>query len=465
MKGETRRFVKGVGYVAGANGFSTAVSVAAVLLLPRILTVSEYGYWQLYLLYLVFAGFLHLGYPDGVYLRYGGARWQELEAASFRPQFQLFVIWQSVIGILVVGIGLLTPWGPDRSFVVGAFGIGLTLLNVRYLLLYILQASARFREYSFLLAIDRVIFIISGMLLFFLTSARFEAFVFADLIGKLGSLLLGIYLCWSVLRSSAGGRAWRTEFRTSLGAGFLLMLANTASLWVTGVARLFIERSWAIEEFAKVSLSLQLASFMLTFAGIVGTVVFPFLRRREDPTRPALFRQFSKIVSAILWLLMLGYFPLVVVVGFWLPEYSSSLRFTALSFGMVFFEGRMAFVTIPYMKTLRLERLMLIVNLGALGLSVVSATLGTFLFHDIYLTLVGVLVVLMARSWFSDLMVRRRLGAKRIRLFVWDLLVVVAFLADVSFLPPVWAAACYGGFAILLWLLRGGGIRAILAAR
>jgi hypothetical protein len=36
--------------------------------------VSANGYYQLYLLFTNYVGILHLGFNDGVYLKYGGVR-------------------------------------------------------------------------------------------------------------------------------------------------------------------------------------------------------------------------------------------------------------------------------------------------------------------------------------------------------------------------------------------------------
>ena len=55
-----------------AQGLSTAVSVILTLLLPKVLGVAEFGYWQLFIFYLGYVGFFHFGINDGVYLIHGG---------------------------------------------------------------------------------------------------------------------------------------------------------------------------------------------------------------------------------------------------------------------------------------------------------------------------------------------------------------------------------------------------------
>ena len=58
-------------YVIASNLLTVLGSSLVVLLLPKIMGAKEYGYWQLYIFYLSYVGFIHLGWVDGIYLRYG----------------------------------------------------------------------------------------------------------------------------------------------------------------------------------------------------------------------------------------------------------------------------------------------------------------------------------------------------------------------------------------------------------
>lgn len=51
-----------------AQFISLSVSVVMSLLVPKIVGVADYGYWQLFMFYTTYSGFFHLGLNDGVYL-------------------------------------------------------------------------------------------------------------------------------------------------------------------------------------------------------------------------------------------------------------------------------------------------------------------------------------------------------------------------------------------------------------
>ena len=70
---------KNLFYTIASNIVSFACSVLITLIIPKRLGIDDYGYFQLYLFYTTYIGFLHLGWADGVLLRYGGAYYEILD--------------------------------------------------------------------------------------------------------------------------------------------------------------------------------------------------------------------------------------------------------------------------------------------------------------------------------------------------------------------------------------------------
>ena len=58
-------------YAVASNLIQLIISTLVILVLPRLIGVEEYGFWQLYLFYVSYVGFAHLGWIDGIYLKYG----------------------------------------------------------------------------------------------------------------------------------------------------------------------------------------------------------------------------------------------------------------------------------------------------------------------------------------------------------------------------------------------------------
>ena len=64
--------LKNISYTFSANIIILLISGVLTLVVPKLLGPEEYGYWQLYVFYMSYVGLFHLGWCDGVYLRYGG---------------------------------------------------------------------------------------------------------------------------------------------------------------------------------------------------------------------------------------------------------------------------------------------------------------------------------------------------------------------------------------------------------
>ena len=60
MSSGFKKIVANFSYVVLSNLLTVIVSSLVVLILPKIMGVEEYGYWQLYIFYLSYTGFVHL---------------------------------------------------------------------------------------------------------------------------------------------------------------------------------------------------------------------------------------------------------------------------------------------------------------------------------------------------------------------------------------------------------------------
>ena len=65
-----------------AQALAFSVSAVMSLLVPKMLGVEEYAYWQLFLLYGAYVPLFHLGLNDGVYLINGGKTFTEMNRRS-----------------------------------------------------------------------------------------------------------------------------------------------------------------------------------------------------------------------------------------------------------------------------------------------------------------------------------------------------------------------------------------------
>lgn len=71
----------------GAQGLSTLVGLLTSLIVPKLLGVADFGYWQLFIFYTTYLSLFTLGLNDGVYLIEGGKRRDETNKKQLASQF------------------------------------------------------------------------------------------------------------------------------------------------------------------------------------------------------------------------------------------------------------------------------------------------------------------------------------------------------------------------------------------
>lgn len=79
-------FGTNVTFAFASQGVSLFVSVMMSVIVPKALGVSDYAYWQLFLLISSYVGIGLLGVNDGLYLRLGGKRYGELNYEELKAQ-------------------------------------------------------------------------------------------------------------------------------------------------------------------------------------------------------------------------------------------------------------------------------------------------------------------------------------------------------------------------------------------
>lgn len=444
MNYQRASFVRSVSYTALSASVSALVSVLSVLLVPKVLGITEYGYWSLFVFYASYIPLLQFGLSDGVYLRYGGVKYSAINRPLFSGQaIALFVSQLCLSGLMIIQASNMVA-DDLRLFAISATAIYSILVNVRYFYLYTLQASTRFDDYARVSIGDRIVYL--GILVAILAIGPhdFRLLLVAELAAKAVSLLWAMYLCRDiVLTKPSALREVLGETGANVSAGLTLTIANTAGMLIVGVARALVDRVFGVASFGKVSLALNISNFVMLLINAVGVVLFPFLRRAGTQRMKSLYSEIRSVLMPILLACLILYFPLSWVLSYWLPQYQESIHYLALVLPIAVFEGKMAILVNSYFKTIRWERRLLGLNLFTLALSAAMSVVSSLYLNRLELVVVSIVVALGVRSSIGELMISREFGVR----IVWSLLVetalIVTFLTSAWFDPGVRSAGLY----------------------
>lgn len=101
MDNTRKKLIKNFSYALTANITSLVLSVLLIVLIPRSIGVNEYGYYQLFLFYASYIGFLHLGHINGIYLKYGGISYNNINKSLFSSQFWILFIFDAIVSLVI----------------------------------------------------------------------------------------------------------------------------------------------------------------------------------------------------------------------------------------------------------------------------------------------------------------------------------------------------------------------------
>lgn len=452
----SRALAKNMMTAFAAQGTSFAVSVLTSLLVPKVMGVQEFGYWQLFILYSNYVSYGELGLIDGVYLLNGGKRRSESDKRGIGTQVKFGGFVQLLITVGLFCIALFGGFGEKRTFVIIALALLIVPNNLMLHLGYIFQSMNETRLFSATQMLDRLTFLIPTVLLVVSRCTSFELYVCAFLIGRIVACAYCVIHAWDFLHTpslpvSEGAKECISVARVGLPH----MIATAASMLIVGIARMAIDSAWGIEVFGKVSLSLSLVNFFTAFVNQAGLVLFPSLRETEKEQQITIYLLLKKVLEMALPAAYLLYFPITVFISMWLPQYQSSLHFFAYLLPICVFDSKMSLCFTTYFRTLRREKTMLHVNLLAVVISSAFTALGVFVFNSPDAVLLGAVIAIVARSICSERQVDKALNVKSEKAAFQEVVVSGVFCASALLLQSSSAFLVYAFvYTIYLFMNR-----------
>ena len=227
-------------------------NVALVFLVPKLISVEDYGYWRMFALYAGYMGFLHFGFADGALLRWAGRPMEEFHH-EIGPAVK-YLFWQHVVVLApLCAIAALALHGP-LQFVGIAVALYAVIFNEVALLQYALQSAKIFR----LVAVSTVgapaLFL--GLVLLWHAKWRSDYREVTGLYAA-GWLIVLIFLLawtkpWSGERGGAGVTALAKE---CLLSGWPMMAASAGVMLIVSADRLAVSWAASIQNFAQYSLA------------------------------------------------------------------------------------------------------------------------------------------------------------------------------------------------------------------
>ena len=388
-----------------AQGVAFICSAVMSLLVPRLLGVAEYGYYQLFIFYTSYVSFFAFGLNDGIYLEHGGEDRINIDKSLILSEFLVGLGVQLAIAVVLSSYAFLGDFEPERQFVLIASSLFMLISNATYYFGYVFQSMNETRLFSYGSMLDRVVFLVPLLVCLILRIADFRVYVVCYVLARVAALAFSLWNARDFLASPLM-KASESVHRAvrSMKIGIVLTVANVSFMLIMGFARSLVDALWGIEAFGKLSFSLSLVNFAVTFISQASMVLFPALRQSDEASLARYYRVLRSGLGSILPFSYLLYFPLRIFAGIWLPQYEESLHYLIYLMPICVFSVQNNVLYCTYYKVRNEPRKLLWVNVRALGIAAAGVCFAAFFIGDVIAVVVfavcGIASCLVMSDWY-----------------------------------------------------------------
>ena len=258
---------------------------------------------------------------------------------------------------------------------------------------------------------------------------------------------------------------WKRTFQEiwiNLSVGCKLLLANVAALLVNGIVRFAIERFWSIEVFGKVSLSMSLSNMLMVFISAISVVVFPMLKRMDEDKLGETYELIRNFLMVILLAALVFYYPAKHILTLFLPTYAESLKYMALMFPVCIFDSKISLLVNTYLKALRKEKTILIINISVVIVSMISTYFTVYIMHSLEMAVVSIVILMALQCAIAELYLSKYLGIDVIVDMVLEWILVTIFILASWFIDSWISMAIYFAAFIIYCVIKRDKIKSLI---
>ena len=162
--GQNKQNLKNVLMVVSSNVLTILVSLFTGFILPKELSIEDYAYYRVYLLYIAYAGFFHFGFVNGIYLKYGNLDVNQIPKKIFRT-YSYFMVLMQALAVVGLAAALFVGGFFMEAEKVVAFAfvvINIPLINIKWFYSSINQFTKRFVIDSYVTFLQNILILAHG---------------------------------------------------------------------------------------------------------------------------------------------------------------------------------------------------------------------------------------------------------------------------------------------------------------
>ena len=393
------------------------------LIIPKYLSTTDFGYWQLFLLYTSYVGILHLGFLNGILIKWAGRNLED-----FKEEVPLAFKFTLTEQGIIIGILVLIVWMIDLPSKEMALMVLANALIVNLLMFFVItaQATKRFKLITVANISKGLLFLIFILAVFFSGYQGYFPLILATIAAGLIILLLFAFHLRDNLFYHSGHRISLFQYgKDSIRIGIFVLLGNFIAILFTTIDRLTVGSFFPITQFAVYAFAMTMCGLAVVFLQAVAQVFFPYLSGSGSETRTKAYHLLRPLL-VIFWAgVLAAYFPLSAWIRFYLPHYADSLPLMAILLCTVGFSGQIQILHANFFNVYLKQRTYFILASVSLIAAVALNLLVIMIFGT--LTAVAVTAVISFSIWYllNEFSLRRFVSMDVQELVKWLLVIGV----------------------------------------
>lgn len=316
---------KGIIQIFLSNVIFMFFGVLNNFILPKFLSVNTYAMVKTYLLYVGYAGFLGLGFTEGMFLFFGGKSLSQTKEKGFGDKFITFSYIQIAVSIIIAVIGISI-----KSKVIVLFSFGLFQTNIVNYFKNYTTAVGEYKIYSIINSFEKIgVLFFNALLIFIVKTDDFIWYILSIIGVGIIEIIYAIMIINNKQNGIFKGKFSFYEIKINVSMGIILLISNGISTLFTGIDQWFVKILMQSYDFALYSFAVSLERIIALFITPITLVLYNYLCKNKDSRDMKFLREMLLIWGGMI---LLSIFPLKWVVLKWISHYAQALDIIAVLF-------------------------------------------------------------------------------------------------------------------------------------
>lgn len=449
------RRLKDLIYAFSANFLNFLMGFVTGFIIPKFLGIDDYAYLKVFTFYVTYVGVSHLGFLDGIYIKYGAYDYENLPREKFRGYVRFLILFQVIEAIILSTLAFIFIGNENRTIIVLFTIFNMIILNLTSLWAFIHQFTKRFKLFSINTILTKLLYVIGSLGLIFSGLLGYLNYVILQTIINIIILLIYTYYNKELVFGKADSmKGILLDAKKLINMGFFIMIGNFMSTIILGIDRIFVDRFFTIKDFAIYSFAYTLISLFYILLNSVQMVIYPYLTRAKENTYKQVYEVIRISITMLMSITLCGYFVIKFIVSEFLPQYVDSFGILIFLVPTVIYSGQMNILISNYYKVLHKTKEYTTNNIVAFILSVVTNLIAFIIWKNIISIAIATLISFILWLIYSDWYFIKIIKVNVIRAYVLDFLVITLFLFTAYFFEWYVGLVIYAVLLAILLMLN-----------